>query len=194
MSTIVNNDNSDRRNVDTNTSRNSRLKFLDDLSGYKVHHDDVDPSGYTVKLQSGESIGEVEGLLADTTAKVVRYVEVELDEEVIGRHDRGLYEADERHALIPVGLIHIDRENRNVILSGVAYDHLVDYPRFRKQHGYTTRYEVDTNDYLAGFHEYGNTYNRDRFSTDTHREADMLDEEFYTSDFYTTRATRPTSL
>ncbi len=187
MSTIINDP--DTRNNNAG-QKNSRLKFLDDLSGYKVHHDDVDPSGYNVKLTSGENIGEVEGLLADTTAEIVRYIEVEIDEEVVNRHEGGMYDTEDRHALIPVGLIRIDKDDRSVIISGVAYDHLIDYPRFRKHHGYSTGYEIDTNNYLSGFHEYGNTYDRDRYSTDAYREAGMLDDAFYTSDFYTNRASR----
>ncbi|NJB85145.1 hypothetical protein GGR26_000890 [Lewinella marina] len=190
MSTIVNDPNT-RENGHARTN-NSRLKFLDDLSGYKVHHDDVDPRGYTVKLPSGESIGEVEGLLADTQAKLVRYVEVEIDDDIINRHERGLYTDQDRHALIPVGLIHIDKSSRSVTVSGVGYDHFTDYPRSQRDKGYSTGYEIDTNDYLSGFHDYGSSYNRDRYSSDTHRNADRLDDDFYTSDFYATRSSRNT--
>ncbi|WP_116105349.1 hypothetical protein [Lewinella sp. IMCC34191] len=187
MSTIVNDNTRDDARV-----RNTRLKFLDDLSGYKVHHDDVDPRGYSVKLRTGETIGEVEGLLADVDARVVRYVEVEIDDDVINRHDRDLYPDENRHALIPVGLVHIDSSTNSITVGGVTPDQVTDYPRFHKTHGYSTRYEIDTNDYLAGFHDYGSTYNRDRFSTDDYRRADRLDDDFYTSDFYTTRASRQT--
>ena len=173
------------------TKSTRRMRFLDELSGYRVHHDDIDPRGFTVKLRSGgDSIGEVEGLLADTVAKVVRYVEIEIDDDVINRHDRNLYPDENRHALIPIGLIHIDSAERTVYLTGVSGDHITDYPRYRKAHGYTSGYEIDTNDYLSGFHEYGNTYDRDRYSTDTYRTAEELDDPFYTSDFYTPRRPR----
>ncbi|PPK86267.1 hypothetical protein CLV84_3190 [Neolewinella xylanilytica] len=197
MSTIVNeNTRNDRdRNTgdrnDTHT-RNTKLKFLDNLSGYKVHHDDVDPRGYTVKLPSGETVGEVEGLLADVDAKMVRYVEIEIDDDIINRYDRGRYTEEDRHALIPVGLVHIDTKSNSVTLSGLENDHMTNYPRFRKDRGYSTRYEIDTNDYLSGFHDYGNSYDRNRFSTDEYRRADRLDDDFYTSDFYATRASRQT--
>ena len=168
-----------------NDTQNTRLKFLEDLSGYKVHHDDVDPRGFTVKLSSGETIGEVEGLLADTTANLVRYVEVEIDDDVIERHTSGHYEEEDRHALIPVGLIHLNNASNTATLLGLTFDNLVDYPRFRKDKGYTTRYEIDTNDYLSDFHEYGKSYDRNRFSSNEYRNADMLDDDFYASDFYT---------
>ncbi|THH41672.1 YlmC/YmxH family sporulation protein [Neolewinella litorea] len=188
MSTIVNDPNT--RNDDNVRTTNSRLKFLDDISGYKVHHDDIDPRGYTVKLTSGETIGEVEGLLADMDAKLVRYIEVEIDDDIIDRHERGLYDDEDRHALIPVGLVHIDKSTNSVVVSGLGYDHLVDYPRSHRDRGYTTGYEIDTNDYLAGFHDYGNSYKRDRYASDDYRNADRLDDDFYTSDFYATRPSR----
>lgn len=174
MSTIVSN------------AHNVRLKLLDNLSGYKVHHDDVDPRGYKVKLASGEIIGDVEGLLADPSAEVIRYLEIEIDDNVIERHTIGRYQANDRHALIPIGLIAIDTLSKTVSVEGLGFNHLVDYPRFRRDQGYTTRYEIDTNDYLSNFHEYGNTYDRNRYSTDEYRNATTLDNGFYASSFYAT--------
>ena len=171
-----------RRNY---TSKNNRLKFLDSLTGYKVHHDDIDPRGYTVKLASGETIGEVEGLLADTSANLVRYVEVEIDDDVIERYSGNDYDADDKHALVPVGVVHINAASNSITLLGVNLEQMVGYPRFRKDRGYTTGYEVDTNDYLADFHEHGKTYDRDTFSTDTYRNANTLDDKFYDNGFYT---------
>ena len=191
MSTIVN-ENDRNRIADDRYNRNSRLRFLDDLSGYKVHHDDIDPRGYSVKLRTGETIGEVEGLLADVDAKLVRYIEVDVDDSVINRYDRDRYTDEHRHALIPVGLVHIDPSSNSITVAGITNDQIVDYPRFHKERGYTTGYEIDTNDYLAGFHDYGSTYDRNRYSSDEYRRADRLDDDFYTSDFYSTRASRQT--
>jgi hypothetical protein len=81
----------------------------------------------------------------------------------------------------------IDAGSNRVGLRGLTMDHLVDYPRFRKDKGYTTHYEIDTNDYLADFHDYGNTYDRNRYSTDEYRRANELDNNFYSSRFYTTQ-------
>lgn len=176
MSTIVNN------------TRNENLKFVDNLDDYKVHHDDVDIRGYKIKDTTGNTIGEVEGLLADVPSKLVRYVEVEIDDDVISRHTSGRYQSDDKHALIPVGIVNINKSDNSVTLSGIGIDHFIDYPRYnRERTGYTTRYEIDTNDYLAGFHEYGNTYNRDLYSTDEYRNSSRLDDGFYGSKFYTTR-------
>ena len=190
MSTIINEDT--RHDAGVPHTPSTRLKFLEDLSGYRVHHDDIDPRGYNVKLRSGKSIGQVEGLLADTSAKVVRYLEVEVDDDVITRHNSSLYDRNDRHALVPIGIAHIDEDSKSVILAGISTDQIVDYPRFRKDRGYTSRYELDTNDYLSGFHDFGSTYNRELYSTDVHRGSDRLDDAFYDSDFYSTRSSRST--
>lgn len=185
MSTIITDNNNttqpDRPNRGT---VNSRLQFLEDLEDYQVHHDDIDPRGYTVKSASGDTIGEVEGLLADVAAKRVRYVEVEIEDDVITRHTGDRYTEADRHALIPAGLVDIDTDNNSVTLLGLSLDQLVDYPRFERQHGYTTGYEIDANDYLSDFHEYGSKYDRKRYSTDAYRSGSTLEDGFYNTGLY----------
>ncbi len=171
-------------------TRNKSLKFLDNLSGYQVHHDDVDPRGYTVRLDTGESIGEVEGLLADVNAKLVRYIEVEVDAELRGRHTDGHYTDDDQHALIPVGVVRIDREKNAVYVSDMLVQDLINYPRFNRDNGYTTDYEIRTNDYLSDVHDSGSSYNRERYSTDEYRRADRLEDDFYDTDLYNSRRQR----
>lgn len=172
------------------STRNKNLQFLDDLSGYQVHHDDVDPRGYAMRLDSGESIGEVEGLLADVHANLVRYIEVEIDPDVRGRHTAGHYTDADQHALIPVGLVRIDRDKREVFASGMLIQDLIDYPRFTRENGYTTDYEIRTNEFLSGVHGSGSTYNQERYSTDEYRRADRLEDDFYNTDLYDSRRQR----
>ncbi|MGB3545403.1 MAG: hypothetical protein WBA17_00400 [Saprospiraceae bacterium] len=169
-----------------NHTRNERLRFLDKLDDYKVHHNDIDPRGYHVKMRSGETVGEVEGLLADTDAMLVRYVELELDDDVIKRHTAGRYTEQDRHALVPAGIITIDQSDKTVYLEGIGFSHFFDYPRYNRKQGYTTRYEVNTMDYLSGVHDYGKSYDRNTYSTDTYRNANRLDDGFYNNDFYMT--------
>ncbi len=175
--------------MDTSTqrNRNKNLKFLDDLSGYTVHHDDVDPRGYTVRLDTGEDVGEVEGLLADVNANLVRYIEVEIDEEIRQRHTSNRYTNEDRHALIPVGVVRLDKDKKSVHVSGLVLNDLTDYPRFNRENGYTTDYEISTNDYLADLHDHGSSYDRERYSTDEYRRADQLDDKFYDTDLYNSR-------
>jgi len=164
---------------------NRKLEFVEDLSDYKIHHDDTDIRDFDVKLTSGEVVGEVEGLLADVAAKRIRYVEIEIEDDVINRHTLGHYSEDDRHVLIPIGLVTIDKTAQTVLINGIGFDHMVNYPRYRRDVGYTTAYELDTNNYLADFHEYGSTYNRETYDTNFYRKSDSIDDAFYTSKFYT---------
>lgn len=184
MSTIINDDTNNSNQKNYIGTANKNLKFLANLEDYQVHHDDVDPRGYSVQLASGETIGEVEGLLADLQSKTVRYIEVEIEDDVITRHTADRYNEEDKHALIPAGLIHINTDDNSVTILGIGMDQLVDYPRFRKARGYTTSYEIDTNDYLSDFHEFGSKYDRSRYSTDIHRSGDTLDVGFYNTGFY----------
>ena len=176
MSTIV-----------TNT-RNKNLKFVDNLSDYKVHHDDTDIRGFKVRSSTGEIIGEVEGLLADVPAKLVRYVEIEVEDDVIERHTLGKYSADDKHVLVPIGLVNINSD-KTVDLYGIGLQHFIDYPRYNRSYGYTTQYEADTNDYLINFHEYGQTAEmsnlRNGIRDGKFSQRDTFDDSFYASSFYT---------
>ncbi len=177
MSTII-------KNSEPTRTKNQNLRFLDNLDDYKVHHDDIDPRGYDVKLMDGTVIGEVEGLLADVPAKKVRYVEVEIEEEMVKADTRGIYTDKDLYVLFPVGVVRIDANTNSIFVEGLGRDHIVNYPRYDRELGYTTAYEIDTNDYLADYHTFGSTYNRNRYSTDTFRSGDRLDDDFYNSRFY----------
>ena len=196
MSRIVNNP-SDTRPTTTPTTTtttgstttfagkpNRNLQFVEDLDDYKVHHDDVDIRDFDVKTLTGETIGEVEGLLADVTAKRVRYVEIEIEDDVISRHT-GTYSDDDRNILIPVGLVQINAADKSISLHGITFDQLLGYPLFNRKNGYTVSYELDANNYLSDFHEYGTTYQRDVYDTDHYRNSDHLGDTFYTTRFYT---------
>lgn len=186
MSVIINNNFEPRSTAANPGVRNKNLAFVDNLDDYKVHHDDTDIRGFTVKLTTGESIGEVEGLLADVNAKLVRYAEIEIDDEFISKNT-GTYTDDDRNVLLPIGLVTVDNDERSVTLNGIGFEHMVGYPRFNRSNGYTTTYELDTNHYLADFHEYGSKFDRNMFGYDRYSQRDTFDDTFYASSFYTGR-------
>ncbi|OAV42793.1 PRC-barrel domain-containing protein [Lewinella sp. 4G2] len=165
------------------TTKNVNLKFVDNLSDYQVHHDDTDIRGFDVRLSTGEKIGEVEGLLADVPARQVRYVEIEVEDDIINRHTLGTYTNEDRNVLIPIGLVKINAD-KTVTILGLGLDHFVDYPRFNRTNGYTTSFEIDTTNYLSDFHEFGSSYNRSMFDSPDYRRRDRHDNNFYMSKFF----------
>ena len=68
------------------------LKELDD---FKVAKGDPDVRGWDVIAADGTEVGEVEELLVDTAALKVRYLDVELDKDLVNAKDR--------HVLVPIG-------------------------------------------------------------------------------------------
>lgn len=172
-------------------TRNRNLKFVDNLAEYTVHHDDVDIRGFDVRLSTGEKIGEVEGLLADVPSRLVRYAEIEVEDDVIGRHTAGDYTEDDKHVLVPIGLVKINTD-KTVTIFGIGLNQMVDYPRYNRTsgYGYTTDYELTTNKYLGGFHEYSNDDFVNTIGHDRYQQTDAFDDTFYSSKFYTGKFTK----
>ena len=196
MSTIINNPDNTKTTATTgqtrtydfaNGTRNKNLQFVDDLAKFQVHHDDVDIRDFDVRLMDGTKIGEVEGLLADVPSRLVRYAEVEIEDDVINRYTGGHYAKDDKHVLVPIGLVQINAD-KTVTIHGIGLDQMIDYPRYNRKFGYTTDYELATNRYLGGFHEYSTDSFRDRINDrrfDTKTNA--FDDTFYSGSFYESR-------
>lgn len=170
--------------ITVKTINNKYLHFVSDLSKYKVHHEDIDPRGFDLLLDSGERIGKVEGLLADTSAQQVRYLEIAVEDELINLNNTELYSHEDRHLLVPIGIIRLEPSQSNAVISGLVYQDLVGYPRFNRTGGYSTRYEIDTNDYLSSRHVYGKDYRRTIYSNDDFRNREHLDADFYNTRLY----------
>jgi len=117
---------------------------LKELKDYKVAKDDPDVRGWEVIARDGRTIGKVNDLLVDTAAMRVRYLDVELDRdlvanapvvpgtaEVIGAHARpGMAGAgpvldprDERaaehHVLVPIGVARLDEDHDRIYLDAL---------------------------------------------------------------------------
>jgi len=128
----------DTDSLDT-TSRGT-LRHLDDLDGVRLADGTPDLRGWAVSADDGQKLGEVVGLIVDTAARQVRYLEIELDDDVASRFARANDTLDPRteplqHVLVPVGAARIDDDHHDVCLgasalemAGLAY-RSVDAPR-----------------------------------------------------------------
>ena len=169
------------------TTANKNLQYVSELDDYKVHHDDVDIRGYELRDFGGTVIGEVKNLIADVPARQVRYAEVEMNDNILALYRGNTYSVEDRHFLIPVGLININTDDNSITAHGINAENYANYPRYDRNTGYSTAYEIDTNDYLSDFHEYGNTYDRNRYSTEEYRRRTELDTDFYGTRYYNRR-------
>jgi hypothetical protein len=158
------------------------LLYLDDLSGYKVHHDYPDVRGWEIKDSAGETIGKVDGLLVNKEAERVVYRDVEVDEDLIEKgHEplerkasEGVHEFvnkdGENHLIVPVGMVAIDDDNNVVKCERLSKDTFKKTKRHQRGEGMTRHYEVmvlqtylpDSNGDLQRT-DTGSFYDRDEF-------------------------------
>lgn len=88
----------------------SHVVSLDELDDFKVAEGDPDVRGWEVYAADGRKIGEVDQLLVDTAARKVRYLDVDLDDDLLG----GV--VDDRHILIPIGYARLQEDEDRVII------------------------------------------------------------------------------
>lgn len=85
------------------------LVRLDEMKGYEVAAGEPDVRGWPVRAADGRTAGTVDGLIVDTDAMQVRYLDVKLD------HDT-LQLRQERHVLVPLAHARLDDRNDHVLL------------------------------------------------------------------------------
>jgi hypothetical protein len=119
-----------------------RVVPMDDLDDFRVAGDAPDPRGWEVVAADGRRIGEVDELLVDTGAMKVRYLDVDLDDEIVaGEHDR--------HVLVPIGYARLDRDHDRVIVDEITSGDLRAIPAY--DHGPITRdFETSVRDSWRG--------------------------------------------
>jgi hypothetical protein len=124
----------------------NEYSHLEELSGsdYEIVDGEPDITGWDVKNEHGQRIGEVEDLLFDPQSRSVRYLVVDLDDNEIDLDD-------EKTVLVPIGLAELhsadetddDNDNDNsiynadydgdvVIIPGVTVEMLSALPDYEK--------------------------------------------------------------
>jgi uncharacterized protein (TIGR02271 family) len=143
-----------------NENTNDRIVPLDQLSDFKVADEDPDVRGWDVLSADGRRIGEVENLLVDTAAMKVRYLDVEVDDDLLQDDDR------DRHVLVPVGYARLDRDDNRVMVDTLNSTDVGTLPAYRS--------EPLTRDYETSVRQ---SWDRDRQTTST-------DQDFYAHDSF----------
>lgn len=141
-----------------------RVVPLDQLSDFKVADGDPDVRGWEVVASDGRKIGEVEQLLIDRTAMKVRYLDVDLDNDLL-ENDR------DRHILVPIGYARLDEGSDRIMVDSLASTDVVNVPAYT--HGTINR-DYETNlrqSYDSGF--------TTAAVTDTDTETDFYDHEHF---------------
>jgi hypothetical protein len=135
------------------SDKNRNLFYLDELSGYKVASDYSDIRGWEVKDADHRTIGKVDHLLVNKETERVVYIDVEVDESLIEQgHDtyqepasegvhQFLNKDGENHLIIPIGMAHLDEENKYVITNEIDSTTFSKTRRFKKGDDFDFDYE-----------------------------------------------------
>lgn len=100
--------------------RSGRLERLDEMDDVKVASGQPDPRGWEVLGANGQRVGKVDHLIGDTGTMKVRYLTVELDDEI----------ARNRRVLLPVGHVDLDTDRKRVISAGLDRDRATSLPAY----------------------------------------------------------------
>jgi hypothetical protein len=106
-------------------SDNMKHRRLQELgeSDFEIVDGQPDIRGWDVKNEQGKTIGEVEELILDARERKVRYMVVDLDNEVVKRND------DDK-VLIPIGLAELHEKDDDVLIPHISLDQLRSLPAY----------------------------------------------------------------
>ncbi len=95
-------------------------------SGYEIVDGEPDIRGWEVKDESGKKIGEVDELIFDSQANKVRYIVLDLEDNML--------DMESKNVLVPIGLAELHEEDDDVLLPGVTSAQLRALPEYEKNH------------------------------------------------------------
>lgn len=102
-----------------------RLVPLHDLTDFKVANHNLDVRGWEVIGADGKRIGKVDDLIVDSELMKVRYLDVDVDKNLL------LPDTDLRHLLLPIGAAHLDDDSDQVFATGINEASLARFPLYR---------------------------------------------------------------
>lgn len=102
-----------------------RVVPLDELDDYTVAEGDPDVRGWDVLSADGRKIGEVDNLLVDTAAMKVRYLEVDVDRDI-------LQGSGDRHILVPIGYARLHEEDDQVLVDTLNSSDVMGLPEYHQ--------------------------------------------------------------
>ena len=139
-----------------------RVVPIGELPDYEVAEGHPDVRGWEVRGADGRVIGEVDDLLVDKSAMKVRYLDVDLDDEIAPG-------GGDRHIRLPIGYARLDREADCVHVDELRSAEVANLPRY--DHTPLSReYETELRGHLdrgyTGGHADPNFYGSDLYDAD----------------------------
>ena len=109
--------------LDRSTHTATNLARLDELDDFEIADGEPDIRGWTVRTLDGREIGEVDNLIADPTARKVRYLEVKAKHDLLGTKE-------DENVLIPISAARLNDDDDIVTLNALPSSGLRGIPRF----------------------------------------------------------------
>jgi photosynthetic reaction center H subunit len=103
-----------------------RIVPLDQLEDFEVAEGDPDVRGWRVVAADGRKIGQVDNLLIDTAVMKVRYLDVEVDDDLIAGDP-------DRHILIPIGYARLDEDSDQICVDELDSRTLEQIPSYIRE-------------------------------------------------------------
>ena len=91
-----------------------RVVPLDELRDYEIARGEPDIRGWEVIAGDGGRIGEVDELLVDAEARKVRFLDVTVDEELVGDTE------STQHVIIPIASARLEEADDHVVIDGIS--------------------------------------------------------------------------
>jgi hypothetical protein len=144
------------------TNEERKLSGLVELDGSSLSGISEDISGWSVCTEDGMELGEVHTLIGEPETARVRYIDVDVPGEKLGR-------VGEQHLLVPIGTARIEREEERIVLGRLSSLNIQEVPQYQPTSGITREYEQS----LRRSYEPGYT-----------PEVEGVGESFYGSELY----------
>ena len=110
----------------------SELYPLSELDDFQVAKEYPDIRGWEIVGGDGEKLGKVVDLIADVKQMKIRYIDVDVKKDIL--------EDDEVfHILIPLGVAILNRDDHNVIVTGITRANLPNFPLYKREPIYVVR-------------------------------------------------------
>lgn len=97
------------------------LKRLDKMDDFDVADHEPDPRGWRVIGGDGSEIGKVDHLIADTGRMKVRYLDVDVDSDLVG---------EKRDVLVPAGYARLEESDKTVRIDALNSNNAADLPAY----------------------------------------------------------------
>ncbi len=151
------------------STNEKHLYYLNELKDYKINSKDPDIRGWTVKDLDNRVIGRVDNLLVNKDFGKVVYIDVEVDQSIIDKnHDpykpnsnsevrEFINKEGETHIIIPIGLVDLNPETKNVYTESINYQTFAETKRYKPGTHISRDYE----------HHVLDSYDRDHSNRET---------------------------